>query len=49
MRFIIEDTQWEILKPSFKNDTKVGRPRVIDDKIMVEAILYIKPIIFHLK
>lgn len=41
MRFVIKDTQWEILKPLLKNDTKVGRPRTIDDRIMVEAILYI--------
>ncbi len=41
-RFVIKDSQWEIIKPfvSLKK-TKRGRPREIDDRLIVEAVLYV--------
>ena len=41
-RFVIKDSQWEIIQPfvSFKK-TKRGRPREIDDRLIVEAVLYV--------
>lgn len=41
MRFVITDEQWKILEPLLANDKKVGRPRIISDRIITEAILYI--------
>jgi transposase len=41
-RFVIKTPQWEIIQPfvSLKK-TKRGRPREIDDRLIVEAVLYV--------
>lgn len=42
-RFVINDSQWEIIKPfvTSKKSSKGGRPRVVDDRLIVEAVLYV--------
>jgi len=41
-RFIIKDHQWEIIKPFvISKSSKKGRPRTIDDRLIVEAVLYV--------
>ena len=41
-RFIIKDHQWEIIKPFvISKSSKKGRPRTIDDRLIVEAVFYV--------
>ena len=42
VRFIIKDHQWEVIKPFviISKSSKGGRPRVIDDRLVVEAVLF---------
>ncbi len=42
-RLVIKDEQWEIIKPFVisKKSSKGGRPREIDDRLIVEAVLYV--------
>ncbi len=42
-RLVIKDEQWDIIKPFVisKKSSKGGRPREIDDRLIVEAILYV--------
>jgi transposase len=42
-RFVIKDSQWELIKPfvTSQKSSKGGRPREIDDRLIVEAVLYV--------
>lgn len=41
-RIVIKDEQWKIVESLVKEKkTKRGKPRVIDDRLMLEAILYV--------
>jgi len=42
VRMVIKDEQWIVIEPFIKqNKAARGRPRVIDDRLILEAILYI--------
>ncbi len=42
-RLVIKDSQWELIKPFVisQKSSKGGRPRKIDDRLIVEAVLYV--------
>jgi len=42
-RLVIKDSQWKIIEPFVvsKKSSKGGRPREIDDRLVVEAVLYV--------
>jgi len=41
-RMVIKDEQWELIEVFVKEKkTKRGKPRVIDDRLILEAILYV--------
>ena len=43
-RFVITDSQWELIQPFVSRKqvkTNRGRPREIDDRLIVEAVLYV--------
>lgn len=39
-RLVIKDHQWKIIEPLVVKTSR-GRPRVVDDRMIVEAVLYI--------
>ena len=39
---VIKDEQWELIEPFVKlKKTKKGRPRIVDDGLVIEAIFYV--------
>ena len=42
-RLVIKDSQWELIKPFVisQKSSKGERPREIDDRLIVEAVLYV--------